>query len=447
MNTEDLFIIAIELSSSNVTGIAGKKQSDSTISVQAVVQRPSSDFIRRGMVVNMDKTVQCIREIIETLEERLKRKIKQVYVGFGGQGIHSVVNKVSKPLCDETRVSKELVDSLLNENLDVKVGNNAILEVIPQEYVTGKEISVDPVGNITENIEGTFVNVVARPSLKANIENCFKEVGIHCVGTSLVALSEANVLLTESEKRSGCVLVDFGADTTSLVIYKNNLVRYMAVIPFGSANITKDILTCNIEEDDAEHLKLTQGCALGDNMTPEEEDEVLHGCVDGTSLTRRKLTEIIEARVQEILMNVNEFIKISGYDRAALMGGAVFTGGGSNLKNMAQAFTKFTNISQIRFVKGVQNITFAKNIGIKAPEGKYIGTLCVLSEGTQNCCGEETNSTLGNVFDEKPFTPQSEEQETPTEVKDESTEVQEKPKKPSIFSTLGKKIGEFLGED
>ena len=449
MATEDLFIVAIELGSSNVTGIAGKKMPDGTITIQAVVQDPSSMFIRRGVIFNLTKSAQCINSIKERIEERLKRKITQVYVGYGGQGIHSIFNNISRPLGGEVPISKEIVEELEEENLKRDAGNHTILDVVPQSYLAGNEIVLDPEGVIADNVEARFMNIIARPALKSNIESCFNEASLHIAGCMLTPVSEAKILMTDSEKRSGCVLVDFGADTTSVVVFKENILRYIAVIPLGSANVTKDIESCQLDELEAESLKIKFGSATNEIATIEEGKESIYNFPDGSILSKQKFSEIVEARMKEILVNVANQIKESGIEKSALIGGAILTGGGSSMKNILSAFTKTTGISQVRIVRSISNAVFAKTSGPKEVEGKYIGAISILDEGTQNCCGTEYSDTDKGIFNPDVKT------EPQTSDKDKEGEPQKKeekkPKGPGFFKRLSDKLQNIgttiIGED
>ncbi|MBP3775080.1 MAG: cell division protein FtsA [Bacteroidaceae bacterium] len=445
MATEDLFIIAIEIGSSSVTGIAAKKSPDGTISVQAVHREPSSSFVRRGMIYNMTRSVQTISSIKERLEERIKRNITQVYVGFGGQSVYTVFNKVSRAFGSEIRVSKEILEELLNENLQMEIGNKTILDTIPQEFMAGKDRTNLPEGNIADRIEGKYLNIVARSSLRTNVENCFAEAGIHVVSYKLTALCEANSILTDSEKRSGCVLVDFGADTTTVVVFKDNLLRFISVIPLGSDNITKDLASRQLEKDEAESLKINQGSAEMEFATPEEADFVIKKLPDGSDLTRKIFGEIIEARTKEILINVAKQIKDSGIDLGALIGGAVLTGGGSNLRNLPAVFTKTTGIGQVRVAKNVPNVQFAKEPLFK---DRLLGVLSILNEGTQNCCGAEQGASVsGGIFAEKePLKPEVE-PEKPEESENVDEKKKNKPRKNLFknFTKAVKKAGQVIG--
>ena len=439
MATEDLFIVAIELGSSNVTGIAGKKMPDGTISIQAVVQEPSSMFIRRGMVFNLKKSAQCIISIKERLEERIKRKITQVYVGYGGQSIHSVFNTVSKSFNSASPISKEVVEELENENIQSNKDNYAILDVIPQSYLIGKENSSDPIGIIADNIEAKYMNILARPSLKTNIESCFKEAGLHIAGCVISPISEAISQLNESEKRSGCVFVNFGADTTSVVIFKDNILRYIAVIPLGSSNITKDIESCLLDEQEAESLKRRFGSAINNIETVDEGNEAIYSFAGGATLSKLKFSEIVEARMREILVNVANQIKESKMDKNTLIGGAVLSGGGSLLENLIEAFKRATGISQIRFTKSLPHVTFSKSIGIKVAEYSYISTISILEEGTQNCCGQDSEMNKINIFDNPEEEGLDEKEKANTESGKDTSEKD----KTSIFKKFKKKIEEI----
>lgn len=146
--------------------------------------------------------------------------------------------------------------------------------------------------------------------------------------------------------RSGCALVDFGADTTTISVYKNNILRYLSVLPLGGNTITRDITSLQMEEQDAEKLKLQYGNALYEE---EEDSETPAVCTldDGRTIEQATLNNIIEARAEEILANVWNQLQLSGYEDK-LFSGVVFTGGGANLKNIEEAFRKHSKIEKIK---------------------------------------------------------------------------------------------------
>ena len=267
------FIVAIELGSSKISGIAGKKLPDGSIQILAMASENASDCIRKGVIYNLDKTTQSLTSIIKKLESTLKASIGKVYIGMGGQSLRTIRNTEVRHLDEEIKISQELIDSLMDSNRTMPIVGYQILGVAPQEYKVGLDMTIDPVGVQTDHIEARFLNIIARSSIKQNINQCFEQatIGIADDSEDIIApLALADAVLTPNEKRSGCVLVDMGADTTTVQIYKNNLLRHLAVIPLGGNNVTKDICSQQIEEEDAESLKLRFAKA---HIEPSEEDD------------------------------------------------------------------------------------------------------------------------------------------------------------------------------
>ena len=146
------FIVAIELGSSKITGIAGKKHADGSIQVLALASENSSDFIRKGVIYNLDKTAQSLTSIIKKLESTLKASIGKVYVGIGGQSLRTIRNTEVRHLEEETKISQELIDSIMDSNREVPIIDQEILEVAPQEYKVGINLLADPVGVPSDHI-------------------------------------------------------------------------------------------------------------------------------------------------------------------------------------------------------------------------------------------------------------------------------------------------------
>ena len=246
------FIVAIELGSSKMTGIAGKKNLDGSISVLAVVTEESGSFIRKGVVYNIDKTAQCISNIVKKLTTTLKTEIVHVYVGVGGQSIRSVKNNIVKNLPEDTIVTQEMVNELMDGNRNMSYQDQEILDAATQEYKVDNQYQMDPVGIQCSRLEGNFLNILWRKMFYRNLNKCFDLANVAIAEMYLAPLALADSVLTDAEKRSGCVLVDLGADTTTVSVYFKNVLRHLAVIPLGGNNITKDIASLQMEENHAE---------------------------------------------------------------------------------------------------------------------------------------------------------------------------------------------------
>ena len=395
------FIVAIELGSSKMTGIAGQKNLDGSINVLAVVKEDSSSFIRKGVVYNIDKTAQCLTSIVKKLENQLKTEITQVYVGVGGQSIRSVKNVISKDLPVETIITQDMVIELMDANRNMAYQDQEILDAAAQEYKVGSQYQLDPVGIQANRLEGNFLNILERKSFYKNLNKCFETAGINVAEMYLAPLALADSVLTETEKRSGCALVDIGSDTTTVSVYSKNILRHLAVIPLGSNNITKDIATLQMEESDAEKMKLKYGSAYTDNS--EIDSELKYAIDSDRQIESRKFIEIVEGRLEEIIENVWYQIPSEYYDK--LLGGIILTGGGSNMKNIEKAFNNHTHVDKIRIAKFVTHTVLSNNEDIKSHNGMMNTVLGLLIKGDINCAGNPVNPN-GDLFSsQKPTTP------------------------------------------
>ena len=387
------FIVAIELGSSKVTGIAGQKNLDGSIQILAVVKEASSAFIRKGVVYNIDKTAQCLTSIIKKLDTQLKTEIRQVYVGIGGQSIRSVRNVIGKDLPNESIVTQDMVIELMDANRNMTYPDQEILDAAVQEYKVGSQFQIDPVGIQATRLEGNFLNILERKAFYKNLNKCFETADINIAEMYLAPLALADSVLTEAEKRSGCALVDLGADTTTVSVYSKNILRHLAVIPLGSNNITKDIATLQMEESDAERMKLKYAAAYTDNN--DIDNDLKYSIDPERQIESRKFIEIVEGRLEEIIENVWYQIPSEYYDK--LLGGIILTGGGSNLKNIEKAFNNHTHVDKIRVAKFVTQSIISNNETIKAHDGTMNTVLGLLAKGDINCAGSAVDLN-GDLF-------------------------------------------------
>ena len=394
------FIVAIELGSSMVTGIAGQKKPDGSISVLALVREESSSFIRKGVVYNIDKTAQCLTGIVKKLESQLKTRITQVFVGVGGQSIRSVKNSIVKDLPADSIITQEMVVELMDANWNLDYPDQKILDVAEQEYRVDSQLQMDPVGIRASHLEGNFLNILERTSFFQNLNKCFETANIKVADMYLAPLALANAVLTEAEKRSGCALVDIGADTTTVSVFWKNVLRHLVVIPLGSNNVTKDIASLQMEETEAEQMKLKYASAYTDNN---DIDPNLKYSIDAErQVESRRFIEIVEGRMEEIIENVRYQIPADYYDK--LLGGIIITGGGSNMRNIEQAFISHTHIDKVRVANFVNATINSNNELVKARNGILNTVLGLLMKGDINCAGGPFDPN-GDLFgQQKPAT-------------------------------------------
>ena len=388
------FIVAIELGSSKVTGIAGQKKPDGSISIIALVKEDSSSFIRKGVVYNIDKTAQCLQNVIQKLEIQLKTHITQVFVGVSGQSIRGVRNSLVKEMAEETIITQQMVAELMDANWALDYPDQKILDVAEQEYRVDAQLQMDPVGIRANRLEGNFLNILERKSFFLNLNKCFETAGIKVADMYLAPLALANAVLTEAEKRSGCALVDIGYDTTTVTIFSKNVLRHLAVIPLGSNNVTKDIATLQMEESDAEKMKLKYGSAYTEST---EIDTNMKFSIDNErQIDSLNFLEIVEGRMDEIIENVRYQIPTEYSDK--LLGGIILTGGGANMKNIEKAFRNHTGIDKIRVAKFVTMSINSSFPVINDHNGMMNTALGLLAKGDLSCAGRPLNQN--GLFDE-----------------------------------------------
>ncbi|MBO4801855.1 MAG: cell division protein FtsA [Bacteroidaceae bacterium] len=465
-------IVAIELGSSSIRAIIGQKRADGTLQVLGFEKENAPDSIRKGVVYNIDKTIQAITAIKGRLEERQKVFVNRVYVGVSGQSLRTVGNSVRRQLDVKVAITDEIVDSLMDENRAHLYPGAEVLDVLPQDYRVGAHLTSEPVGIMADRIEGYYKNIVARRTLRESIGRCLQGAKLEVADYFISPLLLSGYLLSDTEKRSGCALVDFGAETTTVAIYEKNILRHLAVLPLGGANITADLAnSLHIEHDEAENLKHSYGSAYTEegSLTNPRQINISNDRV----VDEKRLLNIIEARQQEILANVWEQIKEYA-DR--LLAGIVFTGGAANMKNLETAFMNFHHFDRVKTRLMPTTTEYTTSLKLD-PQTVTLATLvAMLRRGDQECTSEkpaepdlfdENNVQATAAFNQTPSAPAAgegvvrpvnttetaeaatppETEETPETPETPKNQEPTKPKEPSVFKKIGKWITELVEEN
>lgn len=388
------FIVAIELGSTKITGIAGQRKPDGSIAVLSVVREDASQCIRKGVVYNIDKTVQCIINIVQRLKKDLRSGIKHVYIGVGGQSIHSQRNVIVREPVDGMPVTQQLIVDMMDQNRAIEYSDMEILDSEIQEYRADSLLQTEPVGIQCTKLEGNFLNILQSRRHFKKLNTCFDIAKVQIADMYLAPFALADAVLTPLEKRSGCLLVDLGAETTTVMVYYKNIIRHIAVIPLGGNNITKDISSLQVDEADAEQLKLRYACAY----TPAADvDPSLKYDIDNErKVESSKFIDIVEARVQEIIANVWNQVPAEFAEKIAA--GIVLTGGGSNLKNIDVAFREHTHAGKVRIANFVTYTINTTNSEINAHDGTMNTILGLLAKGDQNCWAPDEGKKPQDIF-------------------------------------------------
>ena len=334
--SREKIIVGLDIGSTKICALVGRKDEYGKIELLGMGKSESLGVIR-GVVTNIDKTVNAIMEAIKRAEDESGIDINVVNVGIAGQHIKSITQRGSiTRLSDEDEITYEDVNRLTNDMYrTVTPPGNEIIHVMPQDYKVDYETGIkEPIGMSGIQLEADFNIITAQTSAINNINRCVQRSGLEIENLILEPIASSMAVLTEEEREAGVALVDIGGGTTDVAVFYDNIIRHTAVIPFGGHIITSDIKEgCKVMEEQAEKLKVKFGKAIAEEAKENEFVEVpgLKGR-QSKEISIRTVAHIIEARMQEIIELVhNEVIK-SGYV-SKLVGGIVITGGGSQLQN------------------------------------------------------------------------------------------------------------------
>lgn len=377
MNQKDQFIAAVDIGTTKIVTLVGKKNENGKLEIISL-KRTDSKGVKRGVVLNIEETVNAISSTVSDVQIESGIIFNEVFVGIAGQHIKSIKNR-GYILHDsyEHEIKQEDIDKLIDDmyKIPIDVGEE-IIHVLPQTFVVDNETGVkNPIGMCGKKVEANFHIVIGQISSAKNIEKCVNRVGLKLIDLILEPLASSAAVLTDEEKEAGVALVDIGGGTTDIAIYYDNVVRHTAVIPFGGNVITNDIKEgCSILLKQAEDLKIKFGSAVGDIAS---DDKVV--TIPGISgrepkeISFKSLAFIIQARMEEIIDHVLFEIENSGY-RERLSAGIVITGGGALLENLSQLI-KFQTGLDVRvgypnehlapgFNKEINHPMYATSIGL-----------------------------------------------------------------------------------
>jgi cell division protein FtsA len=366
---KDKIIVGLDIGSTKICALVGRKDEYGKLEILGMGKAESHGVIR-GVVTNIDKTVNAISEAIAEAEKQSGIDIRVVNVGIAGQHIESLTQHGNIIRgSNEDEITLEDVNRLTNEMYrTVTPPGKEIIHVMPQDYTIDGETGIkEPVGMSGVRLEADFNIITAQTSAIMNIEKCVKRCSLDIENLILEPIASSMAVLTEEEKEAGVVLVDIGGGTTDVAIFYEGIIRHTAVIPFAGHIITNDIKEgCKIQEKHAEKLKVKFGCANAEQVSAHEFVEI-SGLLGRPpkEVSVKNVALIIEARMREIIEQVfNEIIK-SGYVNK-LVGGIVITGGGSQLKGCPELFQLMTDLDA-RVGHPVEYLGRTKNETAKSP--------------------------------------------------------------------------------
>lgn len=442
------FIVGIDLGTSKIVGLMGRKNEQGVISILASESIPSDNCVKHGVVYNIDEASGKIKKLINLLENKSGRKIGKVYISIAGKSLRAIEYSLTKDLGGESDVTFAVVDQLEQQARQNKPEFLTNYSVVAPEIFLDGQYQEDPINKTASVVEGRYRLIVGRPNIKSNLNRCLVEKNqLEIAGYIVGPVAAGAIVLDEADKEAGCALIDFGAGTTTLSIYKGGLLRYMVVIPFGGRTVTKDVKELGFIDTAAESYKIKYG-RVGKDKNKQ--------ATSNSDVDVKELNKVIQLREEEIILNIINQIKESGYYNQ-LEAGVVIIGAASQLTGLPEFLEEKL---QIPVKRGAAKRLYINNAADLLQNPAYTQVLGLLLFANENCEKRETPKSdylnRSSVSESLPTETAAEEPKKHVapvqqvasivdEDDDEEDEYEEKPKKkkkdkkgPGLFDFFGK---------
>ncbi|MEK6578289.1 MAG: cell division protein FtsA [Bdellovibrionota bacterium] len=334
------FIVGLDIGTTKICCIVGEVAeggSHPIIDIVGIGTAPSTG-LRKGVVINIDSTVESITKAIEEAELMAGVEISTVYTGIAGGHIKSF-NSTGIVAVKDKEITENDVQRVIDAAKAVAIPlDREVIHIIPQEYKINEQDGIrDPIGMSGVRLEAKVHIVTGAVSSAQNIIKCANKSGLNVAEICLEPIASAEAVLTSDEKELGVLLVDIGGGTSDLAIFKDGAIVHTGVLAIGGNHITNDIAVgLRTPQNEAEKIKIRYGCAMANLVKPDETIEVAGvGGRKPRIVSRRLLAEIIEPRVEEIFSLIHHEVLKTGY-QDALSGGIVITGGATLLEGMPE---------------------------------------------------------------------------------------------------------------
>jgi len=330
-------LVALDIGTSKVVAIVAEIKADGSLEIIGMGSQPSRG-LKKGVVVNIDSTVNAIQRALQEAELMADCKIREVYAGIAGSHIKSY-NSHGMVAIKDKEVTQQDVLRVIETARAVNIPTDQqILHVLNQEFIIdGQEDVREPLGMSGVRLEVKVHIVTGAVSAAQNIIKCVRRCGLEVRDLILQPLASATATISEDEKDLGVCLVDIGGGTTDMAVFTHGAIRHTAVIPIAGDQITNDIaMALRTPTKDAEDIKVKHGCALRQLADPQQMVEVPGvGDRGPRQLSRQTLAEVIEPRVEELYSLVQRELRASGYEEL-LSSGIVVTGGSAVMQGMVE---------------------------------------------------------------------------------------------------------------
>ena len=361
-SNESRMLVGLDIGTSKVVAIVAELSPEGVVEIIGIGSHPSTKGLKKGVVVDIDSTVQSIQRAIEEAELMAGCQIHSVFAGIAGSHIRSLNSHGIVAIRDREVFSPD-IDRVIDAAQAVAIpADQKILHILPQEYVIDNQEDVKtPLGMSGVRLEAKVHLVTCAVNAAQNIEKCIRRCGLEVEDIILEQLASSYAVLTEDEKDLGVCLVDIGGGTTDIAIFTDGAIRHTAVIPIAGDQVTNDIaMALRTPPPNAEEIKIKYACALA-KLAGENETIKVPSVGDRSArdLSRQALAEVVEPRYDELFTLIQGELRRSGFE--SLVGaGIVLTGGTSKMEGVVELaeeiFHMPVSIGKPRGVTGLTDI-------------------------------------------------------------------------------------------
>lgn len=330
-------VVGLDIGTSKIAAIVGEVREDGQLEIIGIGTHPSHG-LKKGVVVNIDSTVQSIQRAVEEAELMADCKISSVYAGIAGSHIRGL-NSHGIVAIRDGEVAQADIDRVIDAAQAVAIpADQKVLHILPQEFVIDSQEGVkDPLGMSGVRLEAKVHLITGAVNAAQNIQKCIESCGLKVNEIVLEQLASSYAVLTEDERELGVCLIDIGGGTTDIAIYTNGSIRHTAVIPIAGDQVTNDIaVALRTPTPAAEEIKIKYACASTDLANPEHLIKVPGvGNKPERDLSRQMLAGVVAPRYEELFALVQAELRRSGFE-SLMAAGVVITGGSSKMEGVVE---------------------------------------------------------------------------------------------------------------
>ena len=429
------YIVALEIGSSKIVGAIAEKTPAGYLSVRYLQEEEHINSVRYGIVQNVENIKSSINRILKNLEGLIKGRVAQVYVGVSGRSLHSILSEVNRSVGSTEAITRELIERIIKDATSNPIRNLDTVDIVPRAYYVDKVLTPNPVGQFGSSIKIKVNLIVAKQALRLNL-NRVMTFGVPAKDYIVTPLAVAEQILSDSDRELGCMLVDMGAETTTVAIYKNKALIYLNTLPLGGRNLTRDVMIgLNVMEETAENVKKN----INNPLDPSNTSNVV---IEGVNA--REAANYISARTGEIIANINQQLANAELSSEEIKS-IVLIGGCAHLGGLKQ---KLEDTIKIKVRIG-QNPATLNILNSDINRMEYIEIFSLLAAAAERIQEGENCVELNSVVDGPTIiTPnQPEIPEAPRGTKKPGVGEKSQPKKPRPWERLADRLKNLMSED